>query len=67
MGQETRRLGTSARGDGGAGKRCNRLVEGAQGIPVVISVGGPDLGVVVAEAPRVPSEPYWAAADYADL
>ena len=47
--------------------RVRKVAGESHGIPVVISVGGPDLGVVVAEAPRVPSEPYWAAADYADL
>ena len=39
----------------------------ARGIPVPISVGSPDLDGVLAVASRVPSEPYWAAADYADL
>lgn len=47
--------------------RARKVAAESHGIPVVISVGGPDLGGVLAEAPRVPSEPYWAAADYADL
>jgi L,D-transpeptidase ErfK/SrfK len=47
--------------------RARRVVEQGRGIPVPISAGSPDLDGVLAQAPRVPSEPYWAAADYADL
>jgi len=47
--------------------RARKVAGEAHGIPVAISAGSPNLGVVLAEAPRVPSEPYWAAADYADL
>lgn len=47
--------------------RARRAVADARGIPVVISGNGPDLDSILARAPRVPSEPYWAAADYADL
>jgi hypothetical protein len=35
--------------------RARKVAAESHGIPVVISVGGPDLGVVVAEAPRVPN------------
>jgi hypothetical protein len=31
------------------------------------STGSLDLDGLLARAPQVPSEPYWAAADYADL
>jgi L,D-transpeptidase ErfK/SrfK len=48
-------------------RRARKVAEGARGIPVSISAGGPDLEGVLAAAPRVPSEPYWAVADYADL
>jgi L,D-transpeptidase ErfK/SrfK len=48
-------------------KRARKVAEGARGIPLPISAGGPDLEGVLAKAPRVPSEPYWAVADYADL
>ena len=47
--------------------RARQVAEGARGIPVPISKDSPDLDGVIAKAPRVPSEPYWAAADYADL
>ncbi|TFH40633.1 MAG: LysM peptidoglycan-binding domain-containing protein [Lysobacterales bacterium] len=47
--------------------RARRVAVDARGIPVAISTGGVDLDGIVARAPRVPSEPYWAAADYADL
>jgi len=47
--------------------RVRKVAGEAHGIPVAISAGSPELGVMLAEAPRVPSEPYWAAADYADL
>ena len=47
--------------------RARQVAGEAHGIPVVISAGGPDLAAVLARAPRVPSEPYWAAADFADL
>ncbi len=48
-------------------RRAQRIVREARGIPVPISAGSPDLDGVLARAPTVPSEPYWAAADYADL
>jgi len=47
--------------------RARQAVADGHGIPVIISTGGPDLDGVLVRAPRVPSEPYWAAADYADL
>lgn len=47
--------------------RARQVVEEARGVPVPISAGSPDLAGVLAAASRVPSEPYWAAADYADL
>ena len=47
--------------------RARTVVNDARGIPVPISTGSPDLAGLLARAPRVPSEPYWAAADYADL
>jgi L,D-transpeptidase ErfK/SrfK len=47
--------------------RARQVATDARGIPVPISVGSPDLDGVLAVASRVPSEPYWAAADYADL
>jgi L,D-transpeptidase ErfK/SrfK len=47
--------------------RARQAADDGHGIPVIISAGGPDLDGVLARAPRVPSEPYWAAADYADL
>ena len=47
--------------------RARQVAAEAHGIPMVISAGGPDLDVLLAQAPRVPSKPYWAAADYADL
>jgi L,D-transpeptidase ErfK/SrfK len=47
--------------------RTRRVAEATRGIPVPISAGSPDLDGVLAQAPRVPSEPYWSAADYADL
>jgi L,D-transpeptidase ErfK/SrfK len=48
-------------------QRARQVAEAARGIPVPVSVGSPDLDRVLAAAPRVPSEPYWAVADYADL
>lgn len=48
-------------------RRARRVVGEAHGIPVPISAGSPGLDGVLAEAAQVPSEPYWAAADYADL
>ncbi|MEE8287477.1 MAG: L,D-transpeptidase family protein [Gammaproteobacteria bacterium] len=47
--------------------RARTVADDARGIPVPISTGSPDLAGLLARAPRVPSEPYWAAADYADL
>lgn len=47
--------------------RVRQLAGEARGIPAPISAGSPNLEDIIAEAPRVPSEPYWAAADYADL
>lgn len=47
--------------------RARQVAKDARGIPVPISAGSPDLDGVLAVASRVPSEPYWAAADYADL
>jgi len=47
--------------------RALRTADDARGIPGPISAGSPDLDGVLGQAPRVPSEPYWAAADYADL
>ena len=47
--------------------RARQVATEARGIPVPISAGSPDLDGVLAVASRVPSEPYWAAADYADL
>ena len=47
--------------------RARTVANDARGIPVPISTGSPDLAGLLARAPRVPSEPYWAAADYADL
>ena len=47
--------------------RARQVAKEARGIPVPISAGSPDLDGVLASASRVPSEPYWAAADYADL
>ena len=47
--------------------RARKVAHDARGIPVPISAGSPDIDGVLARAPRVPSEPYWAAADYADL
>jgi L,D-transpeptidase ErfK/SrfK len=47
--------------------RARKAAQDAHGIPVIISADGPELVGVLARAPRVPSEPYWAAADYADL
>lgn len=47
--------------------RARQVAEGAHGIPVPVSVGSADLAGILAAAPRVPSEPYWAVADYADL
>jgi hypothetical protein len=47
--------------------RARQVAAGAHGIPMVISAGGPDLDVILAQAPRVPSKPHWAAVDYADL
>lgn len=47
--------------------RARQVAKDARGIPLPISVGSPDLDGVLASAARVPSEPYWAAADYADL
>jgi L,D-transpeptidase ErfK/SrfK len=47
--------------------RARTVANDARGIPVPISTGSPDLSGLLARAPRVPSEPYWAAADYADL
>ena len=47
--------------------RARQVAKDARGIPVPISAGSPDLDGVLASAARVPSEPYWAAADYADL
>ena len=49
-----------------SGSRALRLADEARGIPVPISPGSPDLDGVLGTAPRVPSEPYWAVADYAD-
>ena len=48
-------------------RRAKQVAEAARGIPVAISAGSPDLDGTLASAPRVPSEPYWAEADYADL
>lgn len=48
-------------------ERVRQTAAEARGIPIPISAGSPSLDAIVAEAPRVPSEPYWAAADYADL
>jgi L,D-transpeptidase ErfK/SrfK len=47
--------------------RIQRVAREGRGIPVSISADGADLGEIISRAPRVPSEPYWAAADYADL
>ena len=47
--------------------RARTVANDARGIPVPISTGSPDLAGLLARAPRVPSEPYWATADYADL
>jgi len=47
--------------------RARKVANEARGIPVPISTGSPDLAGLLARAPQVPSEPYWAAADYADL
>ncbi len=47
--------------------RARKVANDARGIPVPISTGSPKLDGLLARAPRVPSEPYWAAADYADL
>jgi len=47
--------------------RARQVADAARGIPVAISAGSPDLDGTLARAPRVPSEPYWAVADYADL
>jgi L,D-transpeptidase ErfK/SrfK len=47
--------------------KVRKVANDARGIPVPISTGSPDLDGLLARAPRVPSEPYWAAADYADL
>jgi L,D-transpeptidase ErfK/SrfK len=47
--------------------RARQVAGEARGIPVPISAGSADLDGVLAAASRVPSEPYWAAADYADL
>jgi L,D-transpeptidase ErfK/SrfK len=47
--------------------RAKRVAREARGIPVTISAGGANLDAIIARAPRVPSEPYWAVADYADL
>jgi L,D-transpeptidase ErfK/SrfK len=47
--------------------RVPRIVREGRGIPVAISADGADLNDILASAPVVPSEPYWAAADYADL
>ena len=48
-------------------RRVRKVANDARGIPVPISAGSPDLDRLLARAPRVPSEPDWAAADYADL
>jgi len=47
--------------------KARKVANEARGIPVPISTGSPDLAGLLARAPQVPSEPYWAAADYADL
>lgn len=47
--------------------KARKVANDARGIPVPISTGSPDLAGLLARAPQVPSEPYWAAADYADL
>lgn len=47
--------------------RARQVAAEAHGIPIVISAGGPDLDAMLAQAPRVPSKPYWAVAVYADL
>ena len=47
--------------------RARQVENDARGIPLPISAGSPELDGLLARAPRVPSEPYWAAADYADL
>jgi len=47
--------------------KVRKAANDARGIPVPISTGSPDLDGLLARAPRVPGEPYWAAADYADL
>ena len=48
-------------------KRAQRIAANGRGIPVPVTAGSPDLDSVLAAARRVPSEPYWAALDYADL
>jgi len=47
--------------------RARRVASEGRGIPVSITADGADLDEILSRAPRVPSEPYWAAADYADL
>jgi len=47
--------------------RAQRVADAAHGIPVPVNAGSADLDGVLAGARRVPSEPYWAALDYADL
>ncbi|MDX1431557.1 MAG: L,D-transpeptidase family protein [Gammaproteobacteria bacterium] len=47
--------------------RAERIARAAHGIPLPVTAGSADLDEVLARARRVPSEPYWAALDYADL
>ena len=47
--------------------RVGQVANDAHGVPVPVSAGSPDLDAVLARAPRVPSEPAWAATNQTGL